>query len=336
MRSIISEFKIKIKEFEYIVKKQWITLKKFNLQEKIYREESKSLADNESMKRKDIYKNAIEKLTAAHNRGFEPAGVLKNKILNKIQIKYDISENIMKDLSCCFNIGKYYEEEENLLKTRYEDQVKVLEKFIKSNISVNNPSQNNVNNQNNSLDKMNSIYNPYNNNKYIREKDPEYLKIYHMNKQDLKRYEKELEMKAGKGGFVMEENHKNLEEFYLNQSVEMNGDVMRNSDEVKNTKILNESFGLEQPDIEFQEINYRSNPIFKVKDILKCCDAEKILKFKEKIVQDFKGKIFRESTNILHNSNSIEMNTQSIENLSHVSSPNQTLYKSKILNDLYV
>ena len=62
----------------------------------------------------------------------------------------------------------------------------------------------------------------------------------------------------------------------------------------------------------------------------------KISKFKEKIVQEFKGKINREMTNNFHNSNAIEMNTHSIDNLSNISSPNQTLYKSKILNDLYV
>ena len=146
VKNIISELKIKIKDLEYLFKKQWQILKKFNLQEKIYREESRNLVESEKMKKEDNYKEAIEKLTAAHVGGFEPASVIINKIMVKIQQKFDISEEIMDELRE-INFDFYFKKdardnkteylsEDKLLKKRHEDQVGTLEKFIKVNFLV--------------------------------------------------------------------------------------------------------------------------------------------------------------------------------------------------------
>jgi hypothetical protein len=212
VKNIISELKIKIKDHEYLFKKQWQILKKFNLQEKIYREESKNLIISERMKKEENYQEAIEKLTAAHVGGFEPASVIKNKIMVRIQQKFDINEETMHELKK-IDFDYYFKKdarenkiqfisEEQLLKKRHDDQVGVLEKFIKVNFLApgkdNNTSSSAISNKYKDKD---------------RDRDYDSLPNYHQNKQELKRYEKELEMKAGKGGYssMLEENHE--EEF---------------------------------------------------------------------------------------------------------------------------
>ena len=97
VKNIISELYIKIKNCDYFVKKQWLTLKKFNLLEKIYREESLIIIQNEKQKLNEIYTEAIEKLAACHMTGFETLSIIRKKILNKIQIKYSISEENIKE-----------------------------------------------------------------------------------------------------------------------------------------------------------------------------------------------------------------------------------------------
>ena len=92
-----------IKNCDYFVKKQWLTLKKFNLHEKIYREETKIILANEKQKLNEIYTEAIEKLAACHMIGFEPLTIIRTKILNKLQIKYSISEENIKELANHFN-----------------------------------------------------------------------------------------------------------------------------------------------------------------------------------------------------------------------------------------
>jgi hypothetical protein len=125
VKTIITEMKSKLKDLELLVRKQWHILKKFNLQEKIYREESKILTENEKEKTQEIYKDAIEKLTAAHISGFEPIGVIKTKILNKVQQKYKISQETLEELKNIFRVPKYQEEEENLVNDRQKNQISV-------------------------------------------------------------------------------------------------------------------------------------------------------------------------------------------------------------------
>ncbi len=366
VKSIISELKTKIKEFDYLVKKQWQTLKKFNLQEKIYREESKHLIESEASKRNEIYKDVIEKLTAAHVRGFEPATILKNKIFNKMQIKYHISEMVMKDLTNIFNQAKYIEEEENLLKLRYEDQVKILETFIKTNAMVAN-STSMTNNPNVipivSINKGNhSLFH-----KYSKEKDPDILNFYHHYKQEIKRYEKELEMKAGKGAYLLEDKDENMEDLYINNeeptdfnemknfedirnfnsfiSIERNNEFnpninkrltsslfldRENNDDIKISKSVDDKLIFSQSEHEFPEKNSRNSSNIKLKDILKISEPEQIISFKDKIVDDFKKKLFKENncTNSFMSPNNID--TTNIQN------PQKTFYKSKILNDMFV
>jgi len=49
VKNIILEMSIRLKDIEYLIKNQWSILKKFNLQENIYMEESKNLAENEKV-----------------------------------------------------------------------------------------------------------------------------------------------------------------------------------------------------------------------------------------------------------------------------------------------
>lgn len=373
VKSIISELKTKIKEFDYLVKKQWQTLKKFNLQEKIYREESKHLIESEASKRNEIYKDVIEKLTAAHVRGFEPSTILKNKLFNKMQIKYKISENVMKDLTNIFNRTKYSEEEENLLKMRYEDQVKILETFIKTNaIVIDSTSMTTTTNihPNMSINKGNhSLF--Y---KFSKEKDPDILNFYHHYKQEIKRYEKELEMKAGKGAYLLEEKDENMEDLYINHeeatdfnekknfedignfssfvSIEKNNDFNpninkrltsslvldreNNNDDLKNSKSVDDKLIFSQPVLEFPEKISKSSSNIKLKDILKISEPEQIVNFKEKIVDDFKIRLLKELNPCgMINSTSSFMTLNNIEN-ANIQNPQKTFYKSKILNDMFV
>jgi hypothetical protein len=347
VKNIISELKIKIKDLEYLFKKQWQILKKFNLQEKIYREESRNLVESEKMKKEDNYKEAIEKLTAAHVGGFEPASVIINKIMVKIQQKFDISEEIMDELRE-INFDFYFKKdardnkteylsEDKLLKKRHEDQVGTLEKFIKVNFLV--PAKENF--------------------KYRdRDRDYDSMPNYYQNKQELKRYEKELEMKAGKGGYSYILEEANEEDFiekkfenplsaikrqstnshemekssstydYPNSSNNKSHFNYSNFHDVLNNRVDNENINIDsfsQNDIQIQNnmsddiLSARFDSNLKVKDFLKVTDHDNICKFKDKVIQDMKEKaIYNKELyeDVMRNQNSI--------------------YKSQILNDLYV
>jgi hypothetical protein len=313
VKNILTELKIKIKDLEYLFKKQWQILKKFNLQERIYREESKNLVEREKSKKDEIYTEAIEKLTAAHVGGFEPASVIKNKILTKIQQKFDVPDLIMEELrNINFNLHfkkdarenlTDYKSEENLLKKRHEDQVTVLENFIQ-NLLI-----------------------PAKDSKY-KEKDYDCPLNFHQNKQELKRYEKELEMKAGKGGL----NYIPLEEEFLNNFDTNISSTKKISDNEKGfslgdkkefEKISNEvfsSFNPFSPEINEAQSLTKSSERYdnhlKVKDFLKVNDLDSITKFKEKVIENIRNKT------------TDKLKKQEFKYLSP--------YKSKILNDLYV
>ena len=47
VRNIVLEMTIRLKDIEYLIKNQWSILKKFNLQENIYLDESRNLSYNE-------------------------------------------------------------------------------------------------------------------------------------------------------------------------------------------------------------------------------------------------------------------------------------------------
>ena len=66
IKNIISELYIKLKNCDYLVQKQWYSLKKFNLEEKIHCDESEIIILNEQQKLNEIFTEAIEKLAACH------------------------------------------------------------------------------------------------------------------------------------------------------------------------------------------------------------------------------------------------------------------------------
>jgi hypothetical protein len=180
VKTIITDMKTKFKDLELLFRKKWHILKKFNLQEKIYREESKILSELEKEKFQEIFRDAIEKLEACHIGGFEPANVIKEKIFGRIQQKYKINQEYIDELRKIFRDPKYTEEEESLINLRHNSQISVkvllkqaLEKIIK-------------NSQENTQQSFNRDYTNKNNS---------FLVI----KQELKRFEKEIEAKSGKG-----------------------------------------------------------------------------------------------------------------------------------------
>lgn len=172
VKSLIIDMKIKQviniynfkKELAIHLKKQWMILKKFNLQEKIYREESKLLIESESQKDNLITSEIIQKLAEYRMTGFEDPEVLKTRTMDKMTKTYQIDEEVIKELNCVFFDPKYTEQESNLLVSRREAQ---LDAVIKISKSVPEPEY--------------DLDNYYNNMQY---------------KIELKRFERELETKA--------------------------------------------------------------------------------------------------------------------------------------------
>ena len=240
IKNIINELYIKIKNCDYFVKKQWFTLKKFNLQEKIHMEESKIIENNEKIKLNQIYQEAILKLSACHMIGFEPLSIIRKKILSKIQIKYNINEENMKELENHFNSNE--DDDERLNNKRHENQIEVLKKIISDSSKFN-----------------------------YREVD----KTTYLNtKAEIKKYEKDLELKAIQNEIVEEkidaiskfENNEMDVENKENSDIEpieseINSDNNDDS-KIKITQILQNNFNkIEFEDDLFNEINNDSNNI---------------------------------------------------------------------------
>ena len=106
IKNIINELYIKQKNSQYLFNKQRQILKKFNLQEKIQLEETRVIKENEEAKNNDIFNDAIQKLAARHMLGFEPIIVIRQKILAKIQAKYNINAENIEQLNNYFESNK--------------------------------------------------------------------------------------------------------------------------------------------------------------------------------------------------------------------------------------
>lgn len=162
IKNIINELYIKQKNSQYLFSKQRQTLKKFNIQEKIQREETKIIDANEESKNNEDFSDAIQKLAACHMLGFEPLTVIRQKILSKIQTKYNIDAENMSQLSSYFESN--CESDKELEKQRKEKQIEVLEKLVSDSKKFNYKE----------IDKQTII------------------KV----KNEIKKYEKDLELKA--------------------------------------------------------------------------------------------------------------------------------------------
>ena len=240
IKNIINELYIKIKNCDYFVKKQWFTLKKYNLQEKIHMEESQIIENNEKIKLNQIYQDAILKLAACHMIGFEPISIIRKKILSKIQIKYNINEENMKELENHFNSNE--DDDERLNDKRHENQIEVLKKIISDSSKFN--------------------YREVDKNTYLN------------TKAEIKKYEKDLELKAIQNEIVEEkidaiskfENNEMDVENKENSDIdpiesEINSDNNDDS-KIKITQILQNNFNkIEFEDDLFNEINNDSNNI---------------------------------------------------------------------------
>ena len=128
IKNIINELYIKQMNSEYLYNKQRQTLKKFNLQEKVQREEIRIIKDNEEAKNNDIFNDAIQKLAARHMLGFEPITVIRQKILTKIQAKYNINTENMNILTNYFESNA--DSDKELEVKRKEKQIEVLENIL--------------------------------------------------------------------------------------------------------------------------------------------------------------------------------------------------------------
>ena len=135
IKNIINELYIKIKNSQYLFTKQRQTLKKFNIQEKIQREETKIINENEKSTNNDIFNDAIQKLAASHMLGFEPLTVIRQKILAKIQSKYNIDKENMNQLASYFESNN--ENDKELENKRREKQVEVLNNLLSDNKKFN-------------------------------------------------------------------------------------------------------------------------------------------------------------------------------------------------------
>ena len=264
IKNIINELYIKIKNCDYFVKKQWFTLKKFNLQEKIHMEESKIIENNEKTKLNQIYQDAILKLAACHMIGFEPISIIRKKILSKIQIKYNINEENMKELENHFNSNE--DDDERLNDKRHENQIEVLKKIISDSSKFN--------------------YREVDKNTYLN------------TKAEIKKYEKDLELKAIQNEIVEEkidaiskfENNEADVEKKENSEInsiesEINSDNNDDS-KIKITQIFKNNFNK----IEFEDelINEMNN------DSININDDNNISKFKQfnsQILNDLEWKL---------------------------------------------
>ena len=128
IRNIINELYIKQKNSQYLFNKQRQILKKFNLQEKIQLEETRIIKENEEAKNNDIFNEAIQKLAARHMLGFEPIIVIRQKILAKIQAKYNINAENMEQLTNYFESNEDSDKELEI--GRKEKQIEVLENIL--------------------------------------------------------------------------------------------------------------------------------------------------------------------------------------------------------------
>ena len=264
IKNIINELYIKIKNCDYFVKKQWFTLKKFNLQEKIHMEESQIIENNEKTKLNQIYQDAILKLAACHMIGFEPISIIRKKILSKIQIKYNINEENMKELENHFNSNE--DDDERLNDKRHENQIEVLKKIISDSSKFN--------------------YREVDKNTYLN------------TKAEIKKYEKDLELKAIQNEIVEEkidaiskfENNEADVEKKENSEInsiesEINSDNNDDS-KIKITQIFKNNFNK----IEFEDelINEMNN------DSININDDNNISKFKQfnsQILNDLEWKL---------------------------------------------
>ena len=208
---------IKQKNSQYLFNKRRQTLKKFNIQEKIQREETKIINDNEESKNNDIFNDAIQKLAACHMLGFEPLTVIRQKILNKIQLKYSIDKENMEQLSSYFDSNS--ESDKLLENKRREKQIEVLEKLLSDSKKFNYKE----------LDKA----------------------ILSKVKNEIKKYEKDLELKASQNDDQDKINgmnqflSKDIEDNNMNLMIEEdNFDNMENEDDDDyKIKITNFIFG---------------------------------------------------------------------------------------------
>ena len=275
IKNIINELYIKQKNSQYLFNKQRQVLKKFNIQEKIQREETKIINDNEESKNNDIFNDAIQKLAACHMLGFEPLTVIRQKILTKIQSKYNINEENMNQLSSYFESNS--ENDKELENKRREKQIEVLDNLLSDSKKFNYKE----------IDKATII------------------KV----KNEIKKYEKELELKASQNE---DENKLNALNQFLSKDMEDNN--MNQIQEEENLYNENE----DDDDFKIKITDYISNGANETN--------------KEQLsIEDFQKNIINDLQKEMDNKNEINENKMEEENECIIDDYNE--FKSNILNN---
>ena len=291
IKNIISELYIKLKNCDYLVQKQWYTLKKFNLEEKIHREESEIIISNEQQKLNEIFTEAIEKLAACHVSGFEPINIIRKKIINKIQGKYSINEENIKELAQRFSQS----DDVNLNEKRREDQLNALKKITS----------------------VNSLFT-------YKEVDKS---TYLNTKTEIKKYEKELEIKATQNEKVtalplLQINTSTIEHDML---YEGRGGI----EDVGNGSNDSDDDLMEDEEEEKVKITTMINPNGVI-------DEQKIQEFKDKTINNLKQKIISlNNTNIIYREGG-EFKSEILNDLSYKIKTNGKLSDLEIQVLLYV
>ena len=207
IKNIINELYIKNKNLSYLINRLWHTLKKYNLQENTYFEESKIISTKEQTKKDEIFKETIEKLSAYHILGFESLNIIRKKILTKVQKKYSIDETNIKELENLWNINE--EDEKILEENRNKRQLNVLNNLIKEEKNFN----------------------------YDNVDKTTYLNV----KTEIKKYEKELDLKSAQNLENKINSNINNNGIYNNNGMDVDNSDNENDDDDNKIKI-SESF----------------------------------------------------------------------------------------------
>ena len=245
IKNIINELYIKQKNAQYLFNKQRQTLKKFNIQEKIQREETRIIKDNEEAQKNDIFNDAIQKLAACHMLGFEPLTVIRQKILTKIQTKYNINEENMKLLSNYFESN--VDSDKELEIKRKEKQVEVLENILSDS-------------------------------KKFEYKDVDKATIIKV-KNEIKKYEKDLELKASQN--AEDDGLNNLDLFLIKDMEENNINL------IKEEEIFNPMENEDDDEYKIKISNYIMNEEKEEEEKI----GASIDEFKKEILDDIKNEM---------------------------------------------
>ena len=230
-------------ENEYLFKTKISSLKRFALQEVFFRTEAKLLEEEKQKINEEIFNDSIEKLSKLHIVGFEPGESIKKKIIKKCQAKYgqhteNYTELKNKNRNISLTANEEYNEymkvfidpdnvsiEMKRLNKRKQIQLEVLKEFAESNT------------------------------RYI-DKRTEY-KLYELHKSNLKKYEKQIDLKSSQ--LNTEFNSSNLNSIYESLTLPTNYYSKSSNVDVDNNQNTLDKQNLVNNIISSSNVNFNNN-----------------------------------------------------------------------------